>query len=242
MFGYTPAMLKRLTFGVLALALTGFGCKSDPETNNPDGENPPIADGGGGTVPVDGAGPDGAATDGGASGEAGGQTVTQDDPNRFIGPQISHSKGAKGGVVLLWPRVIPSSIADENAQLAGQIQARLKQTIERALPGRPIDVRPSPERVCPREGCDGMPINVLFNRNGNACLVVALIGGPGGAPIRLIPWAGTVEFKADSVPHREPPESQVVIKDYVPCDALLNAMTDNESFVEAAIRSSAPAQ
>ncbi|MCA9635897.1 MAG: hypothetical protein KC420_07705 [Myxococcales bacterium] len=235
-------MLKRVLLGALTLALTGVGCKSTP-TENPEGENPPIASGGEGTVPVDGADPSaGGDTAGATDGGGGSQTnVTTDDPNRFIGPEIAHSRGVKGGVVLLWPRVIPSSIAGENAQLAGQIQAHLKGTIERALPGKPIDVRPSPERVCPREGCEGMPINVLFNRNGSACLVVALIGGPGAAPVRLIPWAGTVEFKADTVPHREPPESQVVIKDYVPCDALLNAMKDNDSFVEAAIRSSAPA-
>jgi hypothetical protein len=86
-----------------------------------------------------------------------------------------------------------------------------------------------------------MPINVLFSRNGNACLVVALIGEPGPGSVRLMPWAGAVEFKSDTVPHREPPENQVVIKDYVPCDAVLQAMTDNNSFVEAAISSYASA-
>jgi len=228
-------MLKSLKVGVLALVVTGFGCKTDSDSTPPDdGTNPAIADShdGGGGVPVDGVDPqaEGAAT---PTGEA----ATTADPNRFIGPQISHSKGEAGGVVVLYPRIIPSSIADENSALAGQIQQHVRASVERALPGKPIDVRPKPERVCPQDGCVGMPINVLFNRNGNSCMVVALIGTPGSSPVKLMPWAGAVEFKSDTVPHRDPPENQVVIKDYVPCDAVIQAMTDNNSFVEAAISS-----
>ena len=232
-------MLKSLKVGVLALVVAGFGCKSESDSTPPDdGQNPAIADSGdAGGVPVDGADPQGAGTEG----TGGAAPATTVDPNRFIGPEISHSKGEVGGVVLLYPRIIPSSIADENAPLAAQIQQHVKASIERALPGKPIDVRPKPERVCPQEGCDGMPINVLFNRNGNSCMVVALIGTPGANPVRLMPWAGTTEFKSDSVPHRDPPENQVVIKDYVPCDAVIQAMTDNNSFIEAAISSYAGA-
>ena len=229
-------MLKSLKVGVLALVVAGFACKSTADSNPPgDGQNPAIADGtdnSGAGVPVDSVDPQTTVSE-----TAGGQAATTADPNRFIGPQISHSKGQAGGVVLLYPRIIPSSLAEENSPLASQIQQHVKTSIERALPGRPIDVRPRPERVCPQDGCDGMPINVLFNRNGNSCIVVALIGTPGSNPIKLMPWAGAVEFKSDTVPHRDPPENQVVIKDFVPCDAVIQAMTDNDSFVEAAISS-----
>lgn len=237
-------MLQRLKLGVLALVLAGIGCKSDPsETQNPEGTatqgTVPVA--GDGTEPVTGPVEGGgtAPADGGAGGTAGGgtQNVTQDDPGRFLSPEISHSKGVAGGVVLLYPRIIPSSIADENRGLASEVQLHLKGTIERALPGRAVDVRPAPERVCPRGGCEGTSVNVLFSRNGPGCMVVALVGKAGESPLKLIPWAGVVELRSDLVPFREPPESQVTIKDYVPCDKLIQAMNDNESFVEAAIRS-----
>lgn len=235
-------MLQRLKLGVLALVLAGIGCKSDPaETQNPEGATSagtvPVAGGETGTEPVAGGG--GGPTEAGGGGTAGGgtQTVTQDDPGRFLSPEISHSKGIAGGVVLLYPRIIPASVAEESRSLTNEVQLHLKGTIERALPGRTVDVRPAPERVCPRGGCEGTSVNVLFSRSGPGCMVVALVGKPGESSIKLIPWAGVVELRSDLVPFREPPESQVTIKDYVPCDKLIQAMNDNESFVEAAIRS-----
>lgn len=236
-------MRKVLNHGLLALALTlvGAACKSDSgESNPPEGESAGAGAASGATA--DGGQP---AEQGGASGGAAGGTTAEvdlmkSDPGRFIAPEISHSKGAAGGIVLLWPRIIPASAVAEAKPLAAQIQQRLGAVAQRALPGRPIDVRPDPERVCPRGGCDGMPVNVVFSRNGNACVVVAVIGSPGETPQRLVPWAGVITLRSDTVPFRDPPESQITVKDFIPCDQLLKVMTDNESFVEAAIRAMAP--
>ena len=72
-----------------------------------------------------------------------------------------------------------------------QLQQKMKQLVEKALPGRPVDVRPAPERVCPKAGCDAMSINVLFTRQNNSCVAVALINGVqlSGVPAWLA-WLG----------------------------------------------------
>jgi len=237
-----PAMRTLLQHGLLALALVGIACKENTESNPPDGGNGEVTNESGGAATTAGdpnAGDPNAAGQGGAQG--GQEDLYKSDPNRFLAPEISHSKGTKGGVVLLYPRIIPASVAAEAGPLASQVQQRLGAIAQRALPGRPIDIRPRPERACPKGGCDGMPINVVFSKSGNACMVVAVIGGPGETPQRLIPWAGEVVFRSDTVPFRDPPESQITVKDYAPCDALMNTLTDNESFIEAAIRSMGPA-
>ncbi len=156
--------------------------------------------------------------------------------SRFLGPEISHSKGAAGGIVVLWPRIIPSSIAEENTALAGQLQAKVRAVAEKALPGRPIDVRPKPERVCPKAGCDAMSINILFTKTSSACAAVALINAPGTSPTKLMQWGGEVELKSDTIQFRDMPENFVKITDYVPCDQLLTSMAAQDQFVEAAIR------
>ena len=76
------------------------------------------------------------------------------DPTK-LPPEISRSGGVTGGVVLLWPRVIPRSEDPQTDQDAAFVQGQLRAAIARALPGRPVDVRPNPERVCPRAGCAG---------------------------------------------------------------------------------------
>lgn len=242
-------MLKSSSLAALVLAAASLACS--PTTNNQ--TTPPDTTGttGGGPTlgnpPADGAG--GAATDPTAPGPTG-QTSTGTtqgptpvaggrDDSRFLGPEISHSKGVAGGVVVLWPRIIPSSIAEENAQLAGQVQAKMKSVVEKALPGRPIDVRPKPERVCPKAGCDAMSINVLFTRNSTACAVIAIINAPGTSPTKLMPWGGMVELKSDTIQFRDMPENFVKIKDYVPCDQLVTSMAESDQFIEAAIRAAA---
>ena len=236
-------MRMLLQHGLVALALALVACKSDnPELNPPDDGGSVDAGAGQTTAGGSGAGGDTAGQGGaGAGGPAAQEDLYKSDPNRFLAPEISHSKGTKGGVVLLYPRIVPASVTGEAGPLAAQVQERLGAIAQRALPGRPIDKRPSPERVCPRGGCEGMPINVVFSKNGSACVVVAVIGAPGEAPQRLIPWAGEVIFKSDTVPFRDPPESQITVKDYVPCANLMTALSDNEGFIEAAIRSMAPA-
>lgn len=242
-------MLKSSSLAALVLAAASLACS--PTTNNqttpPDNNG---TTGGGPTLgnpPTDGAGTGGAATDPtGPNGQTSTSTTQGPTPvaggrddSRFLGPEISHSKGVAGGVVVLWPRIIPSSIAEENAQLAGQVQAKMKSVVEKALPGRPIDMRPKPERVCPKAGCEAMSINVLFTRNSTACAVIAIINAPGTSPTKLMPWGGTVELKSDTIQFRDMPENFVKIKDYVPCDQLVTSMAEADQFIEAAIRAAA---
>lgn len=247
-------MLKSSSLAALVLAATSLACSPTttnqttppPDTTGTAGTGPTL-----GTPPADGAG--GTGTDpAGTPGPAGpnGQTSTGTtsgptpvaggrDDSRFLGPEISHSKGVAGGVVVLWPRIIPATIAEENTQLAAQVQAKMKAVVEKALPGRPIDLRPKPERVCPKAGCDAMSINVLFTRTSSACAAIAIINAPGTSPTKLMPWGGTVELKSDTIQFRDMPENFVKIKDYEPCDQLIAKMAESDQFIEAAIRAAA---
>jgi hypothetical protein len=236
-------MLKSPSLAALVLLVAGLACQPttttqttpppDPNATTPTGPTlgDPPADGSGGTTPV--------GQDSTGTAPVGGPPATTGDPGRFLGPEISHSKGAAGGIVVLWPRIIPGTIAEENAALAGQVQAKVKALAEKALPGRPVDVRPKPERVCPKAGCDAVSINVLFTKNSSACVVVALINAPGTSPTKLIPWGGGVELKSDTIQFRDMPENFVKIKDYVPCDQLITSMAEQDQFIEAALRAAA---
>lgn len=152
---------------------------------------------------------------------------------------VSKSAGAVGGVTLLWPRIIPRDIVDENRDLAAALQQRMKGIVEKHLPGRAIDFRPEPERVCPKTGCNGVSVGLLLSRQGQGCLVLALISGPGVAPTRIVPWVGKVQLRADTVGFREWPESQITVADYIPCNSLLTTMDSQEANVAAALQAAA---
>ncbi len=246
-------MSKSSVLAALAVA-AAFACSPTTSNTNPpgDGTTPPPGGTGGtagtvGTPPADGAAgtgttpPGPAGVDGTSTTPGPGPGVVAGGPNdtRFLGPEISHSKGQAGGIVVLWPRIIPGADAEANAAIAGQIQQKVKAVAEKALPGRPVDVRPKPERVCPKAGCDAMSVNILFNRNSNSCVAVALINAPGTSPTKLIAWGGLVELKSDTIQFRDMPENFVKIKDYVPCDQLITQMGAQDSFIEAAIRAAA---
>ena len=248
-------MLKSPRLAALVFAATGLAC-SPTTTNSTTPPDPSGAPAGGptlGSPPADGTGgatgtPDPNAAPGPngqtSTGTVGGPTAgTGANPDRFLGPEISHSRGVAGGVVVLWPRIIPGTSAEENAAIAAQVQAKVRAVAEKALPGRPIDVRPKPERVCPKTGCDAMSIGVLFSKNTTACVAVALINGPGVSQTKMIPWSGSVEFKTgtDTIAFRDMPENFVKIKDFTPCDQLITNMAEQDQFIEAAIRAAASA-
>jgi len=157
-------------------------------------------------------------------------------------PEISRSIGAQNGVVVFWPRIIPRDVADATRDLAKGLQARMRDLVARTLPGRPIDVRPEPERVCPRAGCTAMTVGVLLTRNQNGCAALALVSGPGTAPAKLVSWGGGIRLRSDTVPFREPPETQVTVTDYLGCEGFLaeESLGLNESEVVRAIRAVAP--
>jgi hypothetical protein len=150
-------------------------------------------------------------------------------------PQISRSVGVEGGIVVLWPRVVGSRETPQvPASIAQKLQARLAEVAARAAAGRPLDVRPEPERICPRSGCVAKSVGVLLAYASGGCAAVALLSGPGPSPAELVPWGGSIRLKARTVAFRDPPEQQVSVEDYLPCDALLGGLRDGE--VEAAIR------
>ncbi len=239
-------MPKGSYLGVLALAaiVSIGGCKDNNGQSNPPDQQANAGQPGQGQ-PADGQ--PGQAGQPGQPGQNGQpqQPVTnadgivpgsKDDP-RYHSPEVSKETGQAGGVVVLWPRIIPSSIAEQNAATAASIQQHMQQIASKALPGRPMTVRPSPERVCPKSGCAAPSLNVFFTSQGQSCVAVALVAGAGQVPTRLVPWAGQVAFKGgDSVPFRQPPENQITIKDYIPCDAILTEMSKQDAAVEAALR------
>ena len=246
-------MRKSPSLAALALAAAGLACQ--PTTTNqtnppPDttgttaGTGPTLGNPTGGTTdpatnPDPNAPPNGQTSTGTAPGPGPNVVAGSANDSRFLGPEISHSKGVAGGIVVLWPRIIPGSIAEENTAIAAQVQAKVKALAEKALPGKPVDVRPKPERVCPKAGCDAVSINVLFTKNSTACVAVALINAPGTSSTKLIPWGGGVELKSDTIQFRDMPENFVKIKDYVPCDQLFTSMAEQDQFIEAALRAAA---
>lgn len=170
----------------------------------------------------------------------GGQTRTVDqkiedgDVDLVLGPEISKSRGEAGGIVLLYPRIIPSSARERLRGPAKALQDRLHAMLKEAYPDRPIDVRPEPERVCMRTGCLAPSVGVLIAAQDDNCVAVAIVSDPGKSPQRLMPWAGLVTT-ALQVPFREPPESHIQIREFVACDALPAATLDREERVKEAL-------
>lgn len=154
-------------------------------------------------------------------------------------PEISRSVGPPGGVVVLWPRIIPASTDPAIRLAASQLQARLRATVEQALPGAPIDVRPEPERVCPRQGCAAVAVGAVLTHAQGGCVAVVTVSRPGASSAGLVPWAGVVEPKQPSVPFREPPESQLTIRDFVPCAELAAAAAARDAGVVEAVKAAA---
>src|SRR5258708_37593206 len=115
-------------------------------------------------------------------------------PSSGDAPEIRRSVGVDGGVVVLWPR-IPGSAKDPDArQIAAKIQKRLAAIVQRALPGRPIDVRPEPERVCRRSGCAALAVGAVLSKEGGGCAVTATVSAPGASPARLLAWVGIIQL------------------------------------------------
>jgi hypothetical protein len=150
---------------------------------------------------------------------------------------ISTSGGEPGGLVVFWPRVIPRSDDPELSALAGEVQAKLVELARATYPDRPIDVRPEPERVCPREGCPAATFGiVILHDNESHCAAVALTSAGETSTNALAVWAGDLVLKEERVEFREYPESYVGIRDYVPCAELLEAMAGSDEDIVAALR------
>ena len=128
----------------------------------------------------------------------------------------------------------PRPGADTRA-IAGKLQARLAQIARRAAPASEIDVRPEPERVCPKSGCKTVSLGILLARANDGCAAVVLLSEPEISPARLFAWKGVVELASESVPFRSPPESAVNATDYQRC-AKIAGDPAQDAELEAAIR------
>jgi len=156
------------------------------------------------------------------------------------GANVSASRGQEGGVVVLWPRVIPSNMLDALRPQATGLQQRLREIVTHTVPGKPMDARPEPERVCPKAGCLAMSVGVLLaTSGGGGCAAVAFVGRPGGTDLELIPWAGDVTLKQSRIGFRDAPESFVIIEDYESCDGLLTKLDKRAAMIEEAVRRNA---
>jgi len=163
------------------------------------------------------------------------QKIEDGDIDLVLSPEISRSRGEPGGIVLLWPRIIPRTEGERLRGPAKALQDRLKAMLEEAFPDRPIDVRPEGERVCMKTGCLAASVGVLIAVKDDNCVAVTLVSEPGRSPQKLTPWAGRVTT-ALSVPFREPPESSVRIDEFVECDLLPEATVEREQQVKDAVR------
>jgi len=143
-------------------------------------------------------------------------------------PEISRSVGSENAILVMWPRIVlarsgPPKPDDETRAIAGRLQTRVAELVRSTAAGKTVEVRPEPERVCPRSGCKALSVGVLLARAGKGCAAAVLISGPGTAPARIVPWLGSITANRTSVPFREPPESAVDVKDYVPCTSVATA-------------------
>jgi hypothetical protein len=165
-----------------------------------------------------------------------------DDPayaaqfNQPTDPRISSSAGEAAGIVVLWPRVVSAAGSDALKEQMGALQARLLQISQRAFPGAPIDVRPEPQRTCPKQGCAGVALGALVLHVGGGCAILALVSQPGPQQTFIVPWSGKVALKQKSVAFRKPPEDQVKIQDMIPCAEIFGTLDSNEPEVEKTVR------
>lgn len=153
-----------------------------------------------------------------------------------LGPKISRSKGEIGGVVVLWPRVIPASDAPGVRRSAALVQSRMIELVRRVSPGVAIDVRPEPERACPRPGCDAVALGAVLVHDSEGCAVVGTVSAPGSSPALLRVWAGGLTLKSGSVPFREPPESELIINDFDRCSDLSVTLPKQDAVLITAIQ------
>jgi len=155
-------------------------------------------------------------------------------------PEISRSVGVPSGIVVLWPRIVLTRQGtgkpdDPTRELARSLQTRVADLVKSAVPGKNVDVRPEPERVCPRSGCTAASIGVLFAKAGDGCAAVAMVSAPGTSPAKLVPWLGAARLTSDTVPFRAQAEEAVRVTDFSKCTSL-SGEKDHDADLQAAIK------
>ena len=156
------------------------------------------------------------------------------------GPEISHSRGKKDGVVVLAPRIVPSTPDRTVDGQAADLQRRVAEAAIAAYGAPYVDIRPSPERVCPTAGCRSVSIGIMVGHQGGGCVALAIVGPPGAVDQTLVPLAGRFEMAGDVLPFRAAPESKVIVREFVPCAELGQALTPEKLASLVPPRSPAP--
>ncbi|MCA9602864.1 MAG: hypothetical protein KC417_12600 [Myxococcales bacterium] len=149
-------------------------------------------------------------------------------------PRISRSAGVEGGLVVLWPRVVPADGSEDS--VAEALQAELTQMANHVRSSERVDVRPSPERTCPRAGCIAPSLSAVLLHKGGGCAVVLALQAAGESETHLVPWLGQMDILDEVIPYREPPESHVRPTDFVRCDEVGSLLTAESERIEAAVR------
>ncbi|MBX2801042.1 MAG: hypothetical protein KTR31_25405 [Myxococcales bacterium] len=142
------------------------------------------------------------------------------------GDEISRSRGRRGGVVVLWPRVVPVSDDEGITALAGRLQERAYAAASKLVSYKQVDVRPEPERACPRQGCKAPAVSLFLGHQEGGCVLVASVGPPGAERRSLLPLVGSVELGNESIAFREPMERGLVVREFVPCATLESQLSD----------------
>ena len=83
---------------------------------------------------------------------------------------------------------------------------------------------------------------LIASTSSFAFFAVGLVGYPEGGQVRMVPWAGEVLASQRHVSHREPPESRLMVEEFVPCEQLVAQLDDAriERALQAAIAEDAP--
>lgn len=149
----------------------------------------------------------------------------QDSADSHLRNAVLETRGRRGTLMVLWPRVIPRTDAGELDAVAGTVQRRIDAIVSKTLPLRPRQLAPAPQRVCSRpRGCKGPSVGVLIGQSGGGCVAVGWVSGPGAGPQYLVPLAGEVTLSTSTLPFRAHPEDAVTVREFVPCDTLAGAI------------------
>jgi len=151
------------------------------------------------------------------------------------GPHISRSVGTPKQVVVLWPRVVPPDDTGDLHDLAKGLQDRLVDLVKAVSPDRSVNVRPEPQRVCPKNGgCRAPSVGVLLAHHDGGCVAVAWISAPGESAARLVSWAGKMELSSQDAAFRAPPEEKLTVQDFIPREQLLKQVDAHKDPVRGA--------
>ena len=139
---------------------------------------------------------------------------------------VSRHRGKKGGVTVLWPRVVPQTEDPQILAIAETLQGRLDGMAQASVDPKRVVVRPDPERVCPRAGCRSVSLGAVLGHQDGGCFAVGLVGLAEGGAVQLVPWGGRIKVRAPTQPFRKPPESSIAVTEFVPCDRLIESLSD----------------